>query len=875
MKFLYTIIAFLVFTINVHSQPVLEWQRTFGGSETERARCIFKSYGVGYIIAGESGSDNGDLTSNAGLNDCWLIKINQQGIIQWQKSYGGSLSESFYSAGRTTDGGYIAGGTSKSNDGNISDPLGSNDCWIVKTDAAGNLIWERSFGGSQDDHLSSIMQTADGGYIFAGSVYSDDGYVTNNNGETDIWLVKLNSAGIIDWQKNFGGSLDDHAHAVIPTKDHGYLLAGQTLSNDADVSNNYGNVDAWVIKTDSTGNLLWEKNFGGTGNEIFTRCIEDSTGNFLFAGTTDSDDFDVSFNHGQSDFWLVKTDSTGTILWEKTAGGSAGEELNDLCYADGGFIAAGVSGSSDGDRSDYFGYLDGWIIKFDMNGNILWDKSTGGPDVDILNAVFAEGNDVLVAGSTLSSGGDISGLDGINDLYSVKFTSEFNTISGTLYHDENLNNQHDPSERLMDRHFTHDVTSGGSAISKADGKYELNLFKPDNYFLYPSPLKYFTTSPAMHYVPITAADQKDSLNDFPFSASGTNHDLQIFLNPVTKIVPGNNAIMEIHYKNRGTIGETPVIVFYPDTGMTFISSNPSPSFVYTDSVIWNSSNLNPMDEGTILLNMELSSTLAMNENLVPVAGIFPVITDAFTPDNFSASYLLTENVQSPLSISVNRTELLNTEMISPPYLDYIIHFQNTGQDTINYVKVLTNLDANLDISTFEFISASHPFHINYYNHSRLLDFRYSSMQLIDSLTNEPLSHGYIHYRIKPVQNLVTGDSIVSMANIYFQNQHPVSTNIAITQIIINTSVKENEEKSISIYPNPASTGCHVELFLDNPSDVNMILTDLLGKTIYTNSLFGQAGVFKHYINISHLAKGIYTLKIKVDKQEYLRKLVVN
>jgi len=195
------------YAANLHAQsaPAIEWQKSLGGIIDDVAYCVQQTSDGGYIVGGYAVSNNGDVSLNHGNNDYWIVKLDASANITWQKCLGGSNVDKGYSVEQTSDGGYIVAGESLSIDGNVTGNHGSYDCWIVKLDANGNIMWQKSLGGTLHDSGNSIQQTKDGGFILAGFSYSNDGDVTGNHGNRDFWIVKLDSAGNITWQKSLGG----------------------------------------------------------------------------------------------------------------------------------------------------------------------------------------------------------------------------------------------------------------------------------------------------------------------------------------------------------------------------------------------------------------------------------------------------------------------------------------------------------------------------------------------------------------------------------------------------------------------------------------------------------------------------------------------
>mgnify|MGYP003335654201 CR=1 FL=1 len=250
------------------AQPTIQWQKCLGGTGDETASSVQQTSDGGYIVAGESWSNDGNVTGNhdtTGTNcDYWVVKLDGSGNLQWQKSFGGIDYDSGGYIQQTSDGGFILAGQSLSNDGDVSNHhgfSGSGDYWIVKLDVIGNIQWEKSLGGYDNEGATEIKLTIDGGYIITGFSYSVDGDVTGNHGSQDYWIVKLDGSGNIQWQKCLGGTYDDFAQSIQQTSDGGYVIAGETNSNDGDVTGNHGQFDSWVVKLDGNGNLQWQNHW--------------------------------------------------------------------------------------------------------------------------------------------------------------------------------------------------------------------------------------------------------------------------------------------------------------------------------------------------------------------------------------------------------------------------------------------------------------------------------------------------------------------------------------------------------------------------------------------------------------------------------------
>jgi hypothetical protein len=232
----------------------------------------------------------------------------------------------------------------------------------VLIDSAGNLIRSTSYGGSGEDRALGIAATHDGGFAIAGFTKSTNGDITSNHGDYDVWVIKTDYAGNITWQKTYGGTLNDQSAAIAASSDGGFIVSGFTASSDGDVSSIHGAEDLWLIKIDSAGSLLWQSTYGGSGVEKAYSIFEKANSNIIIAGSSYSNDGDVSGNHGGTDDWVLETTSTGSLVWEKSLGGSGFEEAYSVTPVDSNtLVVAGSTVSHDLDVSVNHGDFDVWI----------------------------------------------------------------------------------------------------------------------------------------------------------------------------------------------------------------------------------------------------------------------------------------------------------------------------------------------------------------------------------------------------------------------------------------------------------------------------------------------------------------------------------
>jgi hypothetical protein len=431
LPFLTLIIFVGFFSLYSKSQsPIIQWQQSYGGSNHEEACSIKLTSDSGYIVCGYTFSKDGDVLGNHDTtettSDSWILKLNSFGNIQWQKCYGGSLNERAYSIQQTFDGGYITAGKTNSNNGDVSGNHSNDyDYWVLKLDSAGIIQWQKCLGGSGDDEATSIIQTNIGNYVVVGyTYYSNDGDVTGyHGGYGDYWIVCLDSFGQIKWQKCFGGSGCEKAFSIQQTSDEGFVIAGYADLNNGDVSGNHGSSgDYWIVKLDSVGNFQWQKCLGGSDNEEAYSIEQTNDGGYIVGGYASSNDGDVSGCHGGYDYWIVKLNSTGNIQWQKCLGGSIYEYAYSIQQTiDNGYIVAGGCSSFDGDVVGKHWGIDFWIVKLDTVGNLQWQKCLGGSSFDEAYSIRQTmDGQYIVAGRTDSNDEDITINHGGVDIWVVK-----------------------------------------------------------------------------------------------------------------------------------------------------------------------------------------------------------------------------------------------------------------------------------------------------------------------------------------------------------------------------------------------------------------------------------------------------------------------
>ena len=895
--FLILTAASYLFNTYSFSQEI-QWQNTIGGSDVDILESIHQTTDGGYILGGFSKSNiSGDKTENSiGTYDYWIVKTNSAGNIQWQNTIGGIGYEELHSISQTTDGGYLLGGYSRSNiSGDKSENCigGAGDYWIIKTDSTGNIQWQNTIGGVGDDLLNSLMPTEDGGYILGGN--SDSGPSGDKTefciGNDDYWIVKIDSLGTIQWQNTIGGSSQDQLNSIKQTSDEGYILGGWSNSNTSGdkTENNWDTTlitsDYWIVKIDSSGNIQWQNTIGGSNADILHSIQQTADGGYILGGYSNSDfSGDKTENSmGGFDYWLVKTDSTGNILWQKTFGGSGYDYLysvqptTDGGYILGGYSWSGISGNKTESLWDTIVQASGdyWIIKTDEFGNIKWQNDIGGSNNDWSNFILQsiDGGYILNGNSNSDISGDkTENCIGSMDYWIVKLSDEYNLISGKLFIDANSNNVQDTGEPVVQNKMVTEMNTGRFGFSQNGGVYYVSVMDTGNYTVTTATINYYNPVPVTQNAYFNSIQQTDSLNDFAFQPAGVFNDLCIRITPLGQFRSGMNAVYMINYGNYGTTTLSPTVILYPYFNVSYLSANVTPTSAAPDSVVWALPALAPFQTGSILVTVNVNAGLPIGTLINSSVHIEPVANDANTGCNDHSWAVYVTGALDPNDILVGDDTLTTTQLALQPYLDYIIRFQNTGNDTCFNAKILNHIDtAKLQLNTLEFVASSHPVNMKWIPWERNMEFTFDNILLPDSQVNEPMSHGFVCYRIKPKSTLTAGDSILNQAAIYFDFNTSVLTNTASTVIVQTSGISSSEtgNSQLVIYPNPAGESSTIGYAFCSGDQLK--LTDLQGRILFAKTFSVQASGYN--LKTSGYSPGIYFVEVITCKTLLAKKLV--
>jgi hypothetical protein len=346
--------------------------KTYGGEFDDEAAAIVVSSDGGYAIAGTTSS------FGAGGYDFWLIKVDENGNIEWNKTYGGTESDVATGLVCTADGGYVMVGETRS----YGD--GESDFWLVKVDSSGNLQWNKTFGDQTADIATCVIQTNDGGYALGG-------YWLENDASEDALFVKTDSSGNVQWTRTYGGAEGESVYSVVQTSEGGYALAGVTTSY-----NDERKPDFWLVKTDSNGIMEWNKTYTEQNTDCAKSLIQTSDGGYTLAG------FVRPAIIAPSDVWVINVDSTGNSVWNVTWKSVDYAMVNSMIQTrDGGYLVSGATHYLKG-FMDLNSFM--FLLKIDADGIIQWNKTFN--ELDDNNSLFVtqtENDDYALAGTTKST----------------------------------------------------------------------------------------------------------------------------------------------------------------------------------------------------------------------------------------------------------------------------------------------------------------------------------------------------------------------------------------------------------------------------------------------------------------------------------------
>lgn len=829
-----------------HRNPALIWQKCLGGTGTDKANDVLMTTDGGMVLVGVSNSTDGDVTGNHGGYDGWVVKLSSSGSIEWQKSLGGSAEDEINSIIKTSDGGYLCLGKTRSGDGNIVGFHGNVDCWITKLTASGDIAWSKAYGGTNDDWVEQAIPLSDGNYMVLATAASVDGDIHTSDilPDADGWLFKINSNGDILWEKGIDApaavspatNRENYGMGLIETNDHrivaavsGFKLLDTAfyppINYEEEIPDTirfqniycYPGMLYWIDP--ATGSYTYFAETRGSNRRYFSMKAH---GNGIYFQYPDNNAWYlecVDYRNWQTEYSYFPTEAITTAYLDLSTGlfSSTFFVTNEVVcpYSQSGggnpnfFISPHNSLSiSPGNKMSTAGYdsrmTRGYTYHADalLNHRNAYRATYGGNGEDGFNVVKALPNDyeMVCAGFAGSEDGDLTGLVHSNtppnglgfnpDFWVVKVSTEPNKIVGKVFLDLNNNNIKEDGEPAYARAVIKTTNNGlTKTAGSTNGAYEM-VVGVDT-FITSVTLEnntFYNIFPTTKTTIFTAPNSVDTV-DFAIHPLTRVRDYVITMTALSPARPVRTVTYRMDYLNNGT--DTTLqqpVKFIKDSRLSF-STTPVNSIISADTATWMVDSIMPGESEECYITLTVPPIPAVNVGDTLISHVeIDTAGDVASADNFST-------IRQPVQTSFDPNDKLEIhaglftpyEINGGNYLTYTIRFQNTGNDTAFNIIVRDTLDQALNGAALEMLAASHPYKISVSN-GTFITWQFDNINLVDSLHNEPESHGYITYRIKVKNNLIDGDSIFNSASIYFDFNPPVRTNRQITQVQIGKAI---------------------------------------------------------------------------------------
>lgn len=771
--------------------PRVALQRPLGSSSQEHLEGVKPTPDGGYIaVASMTGAlNNGDIGNNGLIPQgyslpAWVVKLDKDFRIEWQRIQVWP-SPDFTITARdvlvTKDTGYVV-------IGNAYDRINANqfDIWVRKFDKKGKLLWSyQPVNNLHHDYLMSGVELSTGELVLAG-------YQTS--GTTAAWYIKLSAQGELLWSKTlFTTAKARRFNDISVMPDGNLLMVGK---KDPDDGNAF--TDAYFVKTDTSGAVIWERTQGFFHNDEAWSAVYNSDNTITVGCTANSFGTPVTTgpaagHHGGMDIYVVKLSADGNRIKHRFLGGSQTEDHPRLFRAADAdrFYCVGSAQAVGGNITGNYGGTDIWLVHMDNEFNIVWEENYGGTEEDIHPFGFYADGNIVLAGCTNSNNNDVAGLHSGNlDVWLCKL-GYLNRIAGYVYQDRNSNGVKDASEpfytggvvtstRLRDNETISQIPANGRFNMTVDTGTYSTSFHSNN--------QSYTVNPASVQTSRSTHFNVDSALFGMIRVPGVK-DLEVMLVPTTRARPGFKANYQVVVVNIGAevIPAGNFARFIKDPLTAFSAFAPAAT-MNGDTARWTLPLLNAGDSAKYLIELELQPppVLDIGDTLLLQANAI-LADDYDTADNHVVfKQVLTGAFDPNDKTEAHAGAIRVAEVLQEEYLTYVIRFQNMGNDTAFNITVKDTLSDKLNWSSIEIVRVSHPATVEI-SKGKIVNWIFNRIHLPAVSVNEPASHGYIIFRIKPKSTLLQGDVIQNSASIYFDYNLPVQTNVEETVVVGNSS----------------------------------------------------------------------------------------
>ncbi|RYE18013.1 MAG: T9SS type A sorting domain-containing protein [Sphingobacteriales bacterium] len=647
----------------------------------------------------------------------------------------------------------------------------------------------------------------------------------------------------------------------------------------------------FVAQLSASGTVQYIKTNTGTGATNSNNISTNSSGNVFVAGQISSgtaifDSITLPDPNGNGIF-VVCLSPVGTVLSAKTIATEPSWSsffISDLItdnqgnhFVAGAFMGDPVFGSipvpnpTPGVQSVY-------LSRLDPAGNAVWAIAGGdASNLDVPKSLaLGQNEDLFIAGNSSGSSNQPFSLAGLTVsnakgyIFKVNAGGQYNHIAGRIFYDMNSDGIYNTTDAAAPATVLH----VGSQYYNAESNGYYNAFTDSGtHIVSVSAPPYYNAVPGNHQVTFAGYGNVSNTADFALQPVPGMQDLQITLTSLAPPRPGFVFPLQITYRNAGTTLLSGSVELPLNSQLSFLQSMPAPSSQSGDTLIWNIGNLQPNQTGNIQIYASLPATAILGSIIHQLASVSPLTGDLTPADNTDTDSAIVVGSYDPNDKQVNLTSLTPTQIQTQEWLEYTIRFQNTGTDTAFTVRLADTLSALLNIPTIEILASSHP---NTWSikGTGIMEFRFDNILLPDSNINEPASHGFVKYRIKPKTTLALGDVIENTAYIYFDFNMPIVTNTATTEVKLINSVATLERNPLHIYPNPNNGTFTLQCSNIWQQQVSAELRNVLGQIVWTQILPVENGKLNQVIRTSNLPKGVYYLQLKTENGSKVQKVVI-
>ena len=921
-KLQFLLYCIIVLQVNITTAQSLSWAGHFTGSGFKAVKqsnidAIGNFYSTGdFYGTVDFDPGPGVLNFTAPVNnaDIFIIKQSPNGDLLWARQIGGSLVDG--AKGIVIYPGYIeiAGrfdgivdfdpgpGVFNLNAGTIY------DMFILRLDHNGNFISVRQLVANSGSLVTAeaIDKDRQGNLLIAGTFNGTidfdpgPGVTTLSSVASATYICKFSSSGSFVWVRSVS-ALAIFPKALVTDPENNVIYGGDfngTCDFDpgpgSTTLTSGGSSDAFVSKLDGSGNFVWARHFSNTGLGE-TSCLAINSASEVFVGGYfgSNTDFDpgpgvyiVPLVH-LYDAYVVKLSKDGIFGWVSAFGGNETQQTTTIETGQDGRPVLSVRFNRDTDFDPGPGtvtltpmanLLDIAFLKLTDSGGLDWVKQIGGSNNDQAVSLVVDDDDNLYMSGSFRDAVDFDPGPGTTiltapvtfDVFTVKY-GKSNFITGTIFQDNNSNGSYNAGEPLLSNVVVKAVRGNLNyyAITDTNGYYHMDVDTASYLVTSITPVHYNNSVPVSHTADFGSLfGRVDTANHFAHSPTGLIKDLSVYITSLGPARAGRFTNYRITYFNRGTETINGSIQLSHDAKLFNITFNPLPNSYANPLATWNFNNIPPSHSGNIDIIAQISTSAIMGDILKSYATINPIPGDANPSNNIDSVYHLVIASWDPNDKKVTPDGAISTGFVAAGnYLDYTIRFQNTGNDTAFLVVIRDTLSANTDISSFQMLSASHSYSVDMHENG-IVEWRFENILLPDSNINEPRSHGFVRYRIKPRNNLVAGNTITNKASIYFDYNPPVQTNETVNIVTIVTGVNPAPELiGAKVYPNPASTGVLIKL----KGEFSYRVIDLSGKTLLEQKKNRDESV----IDVSAISKGTYFIHIITRAGSAVQKIVVH